>query len=251
MDSWVSPQNKVFPTHVGVFPFSTDDPVYLVGLPHARGGVSDAIFCQDNGYESSPRTWGCFSLCPLARRSGSVFPTHVGVFPPGSGDFDTFRRLPHARGGVSVVYVRPFTAETSSPRTWGCFSSCQRATLIRRVFPTHVGVFLVDHFDSLTSRSLPHARGGVSGIRVTGSGLAESSPRTWGCFHPASLVLPHAKVFPTHVGGFPVLFRKFRRRICLPHARGGVSYEGSTSIGVLESSLHMWDLAISGILVLE
>ena len=240
MDSWVSPQNKVFPTHVGVFPFSTDDPVYLVGLPHARGGVSDAIFCQDNGYESSPRTWGCFSLCPLARRSGSVFPTHVGVFPPGSGDFDTFRRLPHARGGVSVVYVRPFTAETSSPRTWGCFSSCQRATLIRRVFPTHVGVFLVDHFDSLTSRSLPHARGGVSGIRVTGSGLAESSPRTWGCFHPASLVLPHAKVFPTHVGGFPVLFRKFRRRICLPHARGGVSSSGLRCSSPVGSSPRTW-----------
>ncbi len=194
-----------------------------MSLPHARGGVSYVIDSGLSYSESSPRTWGCFSLCPLARRSGSVFPTHVGVFPPGSGDFDTFRRLPHARGGVSVVYVRPFTAETSSPRTWGCFSSCQRATLIRRVFPTHVGVFLVDHFDSLTSRSLPHARGGVSGIRVTGSGLAESSPRTWGCFHPASLVLPHAKVFPMHVGVFPVLFRKFRRRICLPHARGGVS----------------------------
>ena len=202
MDSWVSPQNKVFPTHVGVFPFSTDDPVYLVGLPHARGGVSDAIFCQDNGYESSPRTWGCFSLCPLARRSGSVFPTHVGVFPPGSGDFDTFRRLPHARGGVSVVYVRPFTAETSSPRTWGCFSSCQRATLIRRVFPTHVGVFPPCVAGTAARKSLPHARGGVSGTISKVSTPDLSSPRTWGCFSRFMWLSLYQRVFPTHVGVF-------------------------------------------------
>ena len=211
-----------------------------MSLPHARGGVSYVIDSGLSYSESSPRTWGCFSLCPLARRSGSVFPTHVGVFPPGSGDFDTFRRLPHARGGVSVVYVRPFTAETSSPRTWGCFSSCQRATLIRRVFPTHVGVFLVDHFDSLTSRSLPHARGGVSGIRVTGSGLAESSPRTWGCFSPRPVCLPVCHVFPTHVGVFPKSDFFAAGSCSLPHARGGVSRQRLHKSDQNPSSPRTW-----------
>ncbi len=148
--------------------------------------------------------------------------------------------LPHARGGVSYVIDSGLSYSESSPRTWGCFSLCPLARRSGSVFPTHVGVFLVDHFDSLTSRSLPHARGGVSGIRVTGSGLAESSPRTWGCFHPASLVLPHAKVFPTHVGVFPVLFRKFRRRICLPHARGGVSSSGLRCSSPVGSSPRTW-----------
>ncbi len=194
-----------------------------MSLPHARGGVSYVIDSGLSYSESSPRTWGCFSLCPLARRSGSVFPTHVGVFPPGSGDFDTFRRLPHARGGVSVVYVRPFTAETSSPRTWGCFSSCQRATLIRRVFPTHVGVFLAVGSVALPRSGLPHARGGVSRVLCGCRCTSASSPRTWGCFYREVSRAGEILVFPTHVGVFPLLSPLAHQHRSLPHARGGVS----------------------------
>ena len=141
MDSWVSPQNKVFPTHVGVFPFSTDDPVYLVGLPHARGGVSDAIFCQDNGYESSPRTWGCFSPRPVCLPVCHVFPTHVGVFPKSDFFAAGSCSLPHARGGVSRQRLHKSDQNPSSPRTWGCFPKPAARTKARLVFPTHVGVF--------------------------------------------------------------------------------------------------------------
>ena len=162
---------------------------------------------------SSPRTWGCFCrhivLYPLV----SVFPTHVGVFlvreetPQGSP------RLPHARGGVSGLQARASSDLASSPRTWGCFPHLVKTVLLCNVFPTHVGVFLRRLIAVMISGSLPHARGGVSGI------------------HDAPYQRGHS--------------------FCLHHVRGGVSCEGSTSIGVLESSLHMWDLAISGILVLE
>ncbi len=173
-----------------------------MSLPHARGGVSYVIDSGLSYSESSPRTWGCFSLCPLARRSGSVFPTHVGVFPPGSGDFDTFRRLPHARGGVSVVYVRPFTAETSSPRTWGCFWHPCNGKRPCGVFPTHVGVFPPCVAGTAARKSLPHARGGVSSSGLRCSSPVGSSPRTWGCFSRFMWLSLYQRVFPTHVGVF-------------------------------------------------
>ncbi|SXN35126.1 Domain of uncharacterised function (DUF2825) [Klebsiella pneumoniae] len=160
-------------------------------------------------------------------------------------------RLPHARGGVSRWRAAGEKVDTSSPRTWGCFSRPDLFGLVSKVFPTHVGVFLKVSAKRSGSMRLPHARGGVSGCVIRQHELDLSSPRTWGCFrlrYPAARTGP---VFPTHVGVFLTLEASLSATFCLPHARGGVSCEGSTSIGVLESSLHMWDLAISGILVLE
>ncbi len=180
---------------------------------------------------SSPRTWGCFPKRIQLRSTHHVFPTHVGVFPATGHSPAAPRRLPHARGGVSDCNAIYTTLCRSSPRTWGCFQAAVALMVWTLVFPTHVGVFLPDICKCLGKSSLPHARGGVS----AGSTLAgipfTSSPRTWGCFQGA------------------VEEEDTDQR--LPHARGGVSCEGSTSIGVLESSLHMWDLAISGILALE
>ena len=74
--------------------------------------------------------------------SQAVFPTHVGVFPGSCTSGRRTSRLPHARGGVSP--------------------SKRISKMVHTVFPTHVGVFLTGY------RILP--------------GMAESSPRTWGCF---------------------------------------------------------------------
>ena len=72
---------NVFPTLVGVFPFT---PIPITGsqrLPHACGGVSKFAVRRALERMSSPRLWGCF----LPRSSGGdlqyVFPTLVGVFP--------------------------------------------------------------------------------------------------------------------------------------------------------------------------
>ena len=50
-----------------------------------------------------------------------------------------------------------------------------------------------------------------------------SSPRTWGCFQPRRQRQAPTRVFPTHVGVFPVFHPHHQRQDCLPHARGGVS----------------------------
>ncbi len=91
----------VFPTHVGVFPSSRTYGRGRCGLPHARGGVSSAPQDFGSPRSSSPRTWGCFRLFRHSSNTFSVFPTHVGVFPPITSERTGGFCLPHARGGVS------------------------------------------------------------------------------------------------------------------------------------------------------
>ncbi len=141
--------------------------------------------------------------------------------------------LPHARGGVSRKRRVYQYRQASSPRTWGCFRSALAYSPSADVFPTHVGVFPSRRWSGLSASSLPHARGGVSISEWPNDAAVWSSPRTWGCFWNPRRAVP-ARAF-----------------VLSSPCTWGVSCEGSTSIGVLESSLHMWDLAISGILVLE
>ncbi len=241
----------VFPTHVGVFLRGWSPREVGNCLPHARGGVSP--LAEKGGYkrQSSPRTWGCFLSKMEAISYPWVFPTHVGVFPWDDKARAWTVSLPHARGGVSYEYSSFTTCRGSSPRTWGCFQVSAQVRSAYRVFPTHVGVFLKWILCKLNNQRLPHARGGVSYWRGMVFRTIPSSPRTWGCFPARGNLMGQLIVFPTHVGVFPRLIEPSVCSSGLPHARGGVSCEGSTSIGVLESSLHMWDLAISGILVLE
>ena len=50
----------VFPTPVGVFPGGQCCLMLIRGLPHARGGVSNAMNLTTRELQSSPRPWGCF-----------------------------------------------------------------------------------------------------------------------------------------------------------------------------------------------
>ncbi len=152
----------VFPTHVGVFPWLPTSVRFLLGLPHARGGVSDGKLGTASRVVSSPRTWGCFSRFDRFSGALRVFPTHVGVFPSAG----------------------------SSP------------TMPVSVFPTHVGVFLTERYSTAYGWGLAHARGGVSVSHVGGPETAESSPRTWGCFSVQRGRRHVLQVFPTHVGVF-------------------------------------------------
>ena len=153
----------VFPTHVGVFLACIVCTPFQKGLPHARGGVSYAKFPILSSTESSPRTWGCFQCFRIEVSCRLVFPTHVGVFPLSTISVMAPVRLPHARGGVSATSRCPFTLSPSSPRTWGCFYEKAKVIEEELVFPTHVGVFLMNTCSLRSRISLPHARGGVSG----------------------------------------------------------------------------------------
>ena len=172
----------VFPTHVGVFPTRDTLNSSFCRLPHARGGVSAAVFRPCACLASSPRTWGCFLRKPKNRTVFRVFPTHVGVFPALKPSLRAKASLPHARGGVSRSSGTTSYCASSSPRTWGCFRRCKVFRLNAVVFPTHVGVFPQTERATDGLIRLPHARGGVSKVFWQDNPDPASSPRTWGCF---------------------------------------------------------------------
>ena len=170
----------------------------------------------------------------------AVFPTHVGVFLKKYVCPICEEGLPHARGGVSEPDGLAFAGCESSPRTWGCFQYALANIASRLVFPTHVGVFLPSAPLAACPSCLPHARGGVSNIRVTFLDIGESSPRTWGCFRRISILILWHGVFPTHVGVFLDIPAVFAYSLGLPHARGGVSEVPYVLISGLESSPRTW-----------
>ena len=167
---------------MGVFPPLAPYTPAPRSLPHARGGVSTGLYEDVPLYASSPRPWGCFRFVFFAKGSSTVFPTPVGVFLASAGAFRTQKRLPHARGGVSLLRKYRPKGIRSSPRPWGCFYRYHRSSVSGEVFPTPVGVFLVGIWLVISRKSLPHARGGVSGSAVGRANIARSSPRPWGCF---------------------------------------------------------------------
>ena len=91
----------------------------------------------------------------------------------------------------------------SSPREWGCFQCRCRWRQRVEVFPTRVGVFPVCGIKGHSSRSLPHASGGVSVKSLNSVILKKSSPREWGCFYYKNTNGKVYAVFPTRVGVFP------------------------------------------------
>ncbi len=190
----------VFPTCVGVFPASVP-----VLKPTHR---------------SSPRAWGCFPDHIMPTVQLSVFPTCVGVFPTVLDSWIGTTSLPHVRGGVSNFRISCLKTKRSSPRAWGCFTTCQVQLSPTRVFPTCVGVFLFLITPETVKLCLPHVRGGVSVFPALTRWQHMSSPRAWGCFYQA----------------FCIKVVQYR----LPHVRGGVSLIPGHGQGVTESSPRAW-----------
>ena len=169
-----------------------------------------------------------------------VFPTPVGVFLPWASTCAGTCGLPHARGGVSMLFPAAQPKLSSSPRPWGCFYQGSRPAQRVGVFPTPVGVFLFPSLPSYTWAGLPHARGGVSIRDPVLLNEWESSPRPWGCFYRRSSYMGSLFVFPTPVGVFLPLSPFWAQTSRLPHARGGVSFSHWARLWASTSSPRPW-----------
>ncbi len=110
--------------------------------------------------------------------------------------------------------------EASSPHTWGCFRLFFISFILRYVFPTRVGVFLIGVPFVGPEIGLPHTRGGVSIVQ--------------------SHNLTGLSVFPTRVGVFLVHGEDSTVAPCLPHTRGGVSLQLAVELTDAGSSPHVW-----------
>ena len=175
--------------------------------------------------ESSPCPWGCFRGQRRQDDRRFVFPMPVGVFPNASNSVSNSPRLPHARGGVSWLYLYMATKSQSSPCPWGCFSLVRTSRTVQGVFPMPVGVFPNYRPEGCSRRCLPHARGGVSDDSQVCEIVLASSPCPWGCFLGGFVLHLLQAVFPMPVGVFLTSFSPGHPHDRLPHARGGVSYE--------------------------
>ena len=156
--------NAVFPTCVGVFPQRKIDRARYISLPHVRGGVSRGVQERHGQALSSPRAWGCFERHKHLVDRGGVFPTCVGVFLTRPLAAKRCARLPHVRGGVSLISSHQPSRSWSSPRAWGCFHPFYQEQNHQPVFPTCVGVFPFRRWWWRRFVRLPHVRGGVSKI---------------------------------------------------------------------------------------
>ena len=213
-------KDYVFPTCVGVFPGRLRQQTRRSRLPHVRGGVSPPRRSFTALAMSSPRAWGCFPGASAGGSRDMVFPTCVGVFLELRKKLIFILCLPHVRGGVSNIVVFYAGDKVSSPRAWGCFQTKQ-----------NINIQYV---------SLPHVRGGVSFYSETIAEMAWSSPRAWGCFSPLRYPCQRPLVFPTCVGVFLSANQKSSRTLCLPHVRGGVSFNKSKRKKNMMSSPRAW-----------
>ena len=109
-----------------------------------------------------------------------------------------------------------------------------------------MGVFLLENFGNFNTISLPHVRGGVSVLRLTGREARPSSPRAWGCFLLHVPVLRVCVVFPTCVGVFPARCQSYRPVKGLPHVRGGVSFIAEVRPREIRSSPRAWGCFLRG-----
>ena len=230
----------VFPTGVGMFlPFCTKNASELC-LPHGRGDVSPSQLLMRLWLRSSPRAWGCFLRYHDPASVRSVFPTGVGMFPYRCPRCNKRLCLPHGRGDVSLHSADLEPRAESSPRAWGCFHLPENGSLVVRVFPTGVGMFLPFCTKNASELCLPHGRGDVSPSQLLMRLWLRSSPRAWGCFlryhDPASV----RSVFPTGVGMFPYRCPRCNKRLCLPHGRGDVSLHSADLEPRAESSPRAW-----------
>ena len=205
-----------------------------------RGGVSVLRKESTLVVSSSPRAWGCFSPQKSSQTFRVVFPTCVGVFLLLSALSFRTPRLPHVRGGVSSSFRVGTTPTTSSPRAWGCFLLQLVKEAKESVFPTCVGVFLVQKCRFCIRIGLPHVRGGVSPLPCPPCLCKPSSPRAWGCFSPSAFSFQGRAVFPTCVGVFLRVASLQKEPGSLPHVRGGVSLSKVFPERSKESSPRAW-----------
>ena len=158
----------------------------------------------------------------MERCAERVFPTHVGMFRSRSSITTPWPSFPHSRGDVPTVLFADVIRRMFSPLTWGCSDYCAQSVAQYRVFPTHVGMFLLGGLIPLICACFPHSRGDVPASADVRNPWAKFSPLTWGCSEISDLVEEMIVVFPTHVGMFRIHGGTRRRRGCFPHSRGDV-----------------------------
>ena len=155
------PAMPVFPTRVGMFRLQYNHRLGEVCFPHTRGDVPSTSIIGAFGVRFSPHAWGCSVPWQKWPIGNWVFPTRVGMFLDCSGRGRAPRRFPHTRGDVPDSAMMNKMSAKFSPHAWGCSDALLPRVRAPGVFPTRVGMFLVENGNLLPRACFPHTRGDV------------------------------------------------------------------------------------------
>jgi len=136
----------------------------------------------------------------FVKKALQVFPTPVGMVPATPARLVGIYRFPHARGDGPVIAAAVIMRHMFSPRPWGWSHPILATIYSSRVFPTPVGMVLiqVECYDYETG--FPHARGDGPIIRPLPRECPKFSPRPWGWSAFPIFSRFAWGVFPTPVG---------------------------------------------------
>ena len=123
---------------------------------------------------------------------------------------------------------------------WGCTAESLNRHHNHRVFPTHVGVYLLPLLHQRLGTSFPHACGGVPETKMVKETRRTFSPRMWGCTFRERLRPCLRVVFPTHVGVYLLISVIKSKETSFPHACGGVPKDPDYTCGIEMFSPRMW-----------
>ena len=168
--------------------------------------------------------------------------------------------FPHTRGDGPASVSLSLSGPPFSPHTWGWSGIIIIMSLVKKVFPTHVGMVRGGGAVVKRKPGFPHTRGDGP-VTCQRSRLRRAfSPHTWGwsaCFLTLSC---SSSVFPTHVGMVRVSFgiisshlvfpthvgmvrsqpHHLSRRICFPHTRGDGPLSSTGFAQCRSFSPHTW-----------
>ena len=134
----------VFPTRVGVDRVMMNGTLYAFRFPHTRGGGPRWLHVVMSAFVFSPHAWGWTEKKVAIGKYVSVFPTRVGVDLMAAGLMMVASCFPHTRGGGPGEFYIPCAQCSFSPHAWGWTEQMTREERNQAVFPTRVGVDLIE-----------------------------------------------------------------------------------------------------------
>ncbi len=147
---------------------------------------------------------------------------------------------PHACGGVPTnSFIRDLRLPLS-PRMWGCTGIRNKSIKIKKIVPTHVGVYRCSWKEKNIYKSCPHACGGVPLDKSINNKTPMLSPRMWGCTGKGFSIVVVIEVVPTHVEVYRRYIIPNNTSYCCPHACGGVPLDRKITDSEITLSPRMW-----------
>ncbi len=230
----------IFPTRVGM----VRPPVWAwltyKNFPHTRGDGPPHQRVDDDALTFSPHAWGWSSKCFVVSPSPGIFPTRVGMVLTIVERLAPSANFPHTRGDGPHSYSKIFADKAFSPHAWGWSWLKFRWRIERRIFPTRVGMVLMQSAMLAAQQDFPHTRGDGPSIGLRLGHCLKFSPHAWGWSCAQSSNPERLHIFPTRVGMVRGTKSPPATDVYFPHTRGDGPRAECLGAASIVFSPHAW-----------